>query len=95
MSDIDKVTTLRGLWAVTFKATFGAAVLKTSPKKLRTLRKRALQVLTLAFVVWAFIEPLSAGKALGGAFVWVLLASPLYIVYRIGRRRGARHTKKA
>jgi len=95
MSDMDKITSLSGLWALTFKATFGAAVLKTSPKMLRTVRKRVLQGLTLALLVWAFMSPYSAGHAIGTAFVVALCASPFVIIYKVGRKRGARHSKKA
>lgn len=93
--DTEKITSLGQLWAVTVKATLGTVRLKTSPQIVRKLRKRFVWVFGLAFMVWALMDPSGAGNAVGQTLVWGLFVSPLYVVYRIGRKRGARHKKSA
>lgn len=93
--DVEKVTSLKGLWLLTVKATIGTVRLKTRPKMLRTVRKRFFQGLTLGFLIFAFMEPFKAGHALGTTNVVALCILPFVIIYKVAHKRGARHTKKA
>lgn len=93
--DVEKVDSLKGLWLLTVKATVGTVRLKARPKMLRKLRLRVLQGLTIGLLIFAFCEPFRAGYMLGTMFVIALCALPFVIIYKVGRKRGARHTKKA